>query len=148
MICYPDKVNLREAYKTVPQFKTLVDSDKYFLEIVSLASKIEGLPRQAGTHAAGIVLNQDSLTDVIPVTIDYENHYTVQYEKDYLEPQGILKMDFLAIRTLSIIEYCIELVNQNHNLNLDFYHLPYLDKECFYLKIYRPLVFSNLKVQE
>lgn len=134
----PDKVNLREAYKTVPQFKTLVDSDKYFLEIVSLASKIEGLPRQAGTHAAGIVLNQDSLTDVIPVTIDYENHYTVQYEKDYLEPQGILKMDFLAIRTLSIIEYCLELVNQNHHLNLDFYHLPYLDKECFEL-------FKNLQ---
>ena len=134
----PDKVNLREAYKTVPQFKTLVDSDKYFLEIVSLASKIEGLPRQAGTHAAGIVLNQDSLTDVIPVTIDYEDHYTVQYEKDYLEPQGILKMDFLAIRTLSIIEYCIELVNQNNNLNLDFYHLPYLDKECFEL-------FKNLQ---
>ena len=134
----PDKVNLREAYKTVPQFKTLVDSDKYFLEIVSLASKIEGLPRQAGTHAAGIVLNQDSLTDVIPVTIDYENHYTVQYEKDYLEPQGILKMDFLAIRTLSIIEYCLQLVNQNHHLNLDFYHLPYLDKECFEL-------FKNLQ---
>lgn len=134
----PDKVNLREAYKTVPQFKTLVDSDKYFLEIVSLASKIEGLPRQAGTHAAGIVLNQDSLTDVIPVTIDYENHYTVQYEKDYLEPQGILKMDFLAIRTLSIIEYCLELVNQNYHLNLDFYHLPYLDKECFAL-------FKNLQ---
>lgn len=134
----PDKVNLREAYKTVPQFKTLVDSDKYFLEIVSLASKIEGLPRQAGTHAAGIVLNQDSLTDVIPVTIDYEDHYTVQYEKDYLEPQGILKMDFLAIRTLSIIEYCLELVNENHHLNLDFYHLPYLDKECFEL-------FKNLQ---
>lgn len=134
----PDKVNLREAYKTVPQFKTLVDSDKYFLEIVSLASKIEGLPRQAGTHAAGIVLNQDELTSVIPVTIDYEDHYTVQYEKDYLEPQGILKMDFLAIRTLSIIEYCIELINQNHNTNLDFYHLPYLDKECFEL-------FKNLQ---
>ncbi len=134
----PDKVNLREAYKTVPQFKTLVDSDKYFLEIVSLASKIEGLPRQAGTHAAGIVLNQDPLTNVIPVTIDYEDHYTVQYEKDYLEPQGILKMDFLAIRTLSIIEYCIELVNQNHHTNLDFYHLTYLDKECFEL-------FKNLQ---
>ena len=134
----PDKVNLREAYKTVPQFKSLVDSDKYFLEIVSLASKIEGLPRQAGTHAAGIVLNQDALTDVIPVTIDYEDHYTVQYEKDYLEPQGILKMDFLAIRTLSIIEYCIELVNQNHNTNLDFYHLPYQDKDCFE-------IFKNLQ---
>lgn len=129
----PDKIGLREAYKTVPQFKALVDSDKYFLEIVSLASKIEGLPRQAGTHAAGIVLNQDPLTSVIPVTIDYEDHYTVQYEKDYLEPQGILKMDFLAIRTLSIIDYCLQLVNENHQLNLDFYHLPYEDKESFEL---------------
>ena len=133
----PDKVSLREAYKTVPQFKTLVDSDKYFLEIVSLASKIEGLPRQAGTHAAGIVLNQDPLTSVIPVTVDYDDHYTVQYEKDYLEPQGILKMDFLAIRTLSIIDYCIKLVNENHQTNLDFYHLPYLDKDIY--KIFKNL---------
>ncbi len=128
-----DKVTLREAYKTLPAFRTLVDSDKYFLEIVSLASKIEGLPRQQGLHAAGIILNNKPLEDVLPVVIDYEGHYTSQYEKDYLEAQGFLKMDFLALRNLTIIDYCLKLINQRHNLNLDFYHLPYEDENIFKL---------------
>jgi DNA polymerase-3 subunit alpha len=62
-----DKLSLRDDYRKNPQFKTLIDSDKYYLEIVSLASKIEGLPRQAGLHAAGIVLNNEPLVDVLPV---------------------------------------------------------------------------------
>ncbi len=128
-----DKVTLREAYKTLPTFKNLVDSDKYFLEYVSLASKIEGLPRQAGLHAAGVILNKSPLEDVLPVTIDFEDHYTSQYEKDYLEAQGFLKMDFLALRNLTIIDYCLKLINDRHSLNLDFYHLPFKDEKIFSL---------------
>ena len=128
-----DKVTLREAYKTLPAFKSLVDSDKYFLEIVSLASKIEGLPRQQGLHAAGIILNNLPLEDSLPVVIDFEGHYTSQYEKDYLEAQGFLKMDFLSLRNLTIIDYCLKLINKRHNLNLDFYHLNYEDENIFKL---------------
>ena len=128
-----DKISLREAYKTLPTFKNLVDSDKYFLEIVSLASKIEGLPRQAGLHPAGVIINKYPLEESLPVTIDFDNHYTSQYEKDYLEVQGFLKMDFLAIRNLTIIDYCLKLINNRHGLNLDFYHLSYTDKNIFSL---------------
>ena len=128
-----DKVTLREAYKTLPAFKNLVDSDEYFLEIVTLASKIEGLPRQAGLHAAGIILNKASLSEVLPVTIDYEGHYTSQFEKDYLEELGFLKMDFLGLTNLTIIDHCLKLINQRHDLNLDFYHLPYEDENIFKL---------------
>lgn len=128
-----DKVTLREAYKTLPAFKNLVDSDKYYLEIVSLASKIEGLPRQTGIHAAGVILNKSPLEEVLPVTVDLDDHYTSQFEKDYLEAQGFLKMDFLALRNLTIIDYCLKLINDRHNTNLDFYHLPYKDKNIFSL---------------
>ena len=128
-----DKVSLREAYKTLPAFKNLVDSDSYYLEIVTLASKIEGLPRQTTLHAAGVILNKSPLEDVLPVTIDLEDHYTSQYEKDYLEAQGFLKMDFLALRNLTIIDYCLKLINERNNLNLDFYHLPYKDEKIFSL---------------
>ena len=120
-----DKLSLRDAYKKLETFRKLVDSDKYFLDIVSLASKIEGLPRQSGVHAAGVVLNNVPLDDVLPITIDLNNHYTTQYEKDYLEEQGFLKMDFLSLRTLTTIDTCIKMINENHHLNLDFYHLPY-----------------------
>ena len=73
-------LDLRDSYRKIPEFKKLVDNDKYFLEIVSLASKIEGLPRQPGMHAAGIVLNNFPLNGAIPVTIDFENNYISQYE--------------------------------------------------------------------
>ena len=128
-----DKVSLKEAYKKIPTFKTLVDSDKYFLNIVSLASKIEGLPRQSGLHAAGIVLNNDPIDTVLPVTIDLNDHYTSQYEKDYLEEQGFLKMDFLSLRNLTTIDYCLSLIYKNHNKKISFYDIPYEDPNIFKL---------------
>ncbi len=127
------EATLRSAYKTLPTFKSLVDSDPYFLEIVSLASKIEGLPRQAGLHAAGIVLNEKKLDDALPVTIDLDEHYTSQFEKDYLEELGFLKMDFLGLTNLTIIDHCLKLINKRHNKNLSFYDLPYEDKHIFEL---------------
>ncbi len=134
----PKDTDLRTTYKTVKAFKELVDSDKYFLDIVSLASKIEGLPRQAGLHAAGIVINDKPLVDTVPVTVDFDEHYTAQYEKDYLEEQGILKMDFLALRNLTIIDYCLELIKERQNRKLNFYSLPYKDNDSFTL-------FKNLQ---
>ena len=122
-----DKLTLRNAYKTLPTFKNLVDSDKYFLEIVSLASKIEGLPRQAGMHAAGVILNNSPLKDALPVTIDLDDHYTSQFEKDYLEEQGFLKMDFLSLRNLTAINYCLSLIEENKGKKLSLYNLPHDD---------------------
>lgn len=126
-----DKVSLREAYKNIPTFRQLVDSDRYFLEIVSMASKIEGLPRQAGLHAAGVLLNNEPLDKVLPVTIDYEGHYTSQYEKDYLEAQGFLKMDFLALRNLTVIDNCIKLINNKYNKSISFYNISHEDEKIF-----------------
>lgn len=126
-----DKMSLRDAYKKLPTFKNLVDSDKYFLNIVSLASKIEGLPRQAGMHAAGVILNVDPVDEVLPVTVDLEDHYTSQYEKDYLEAQGFLKMDFLSLRNLSTIDYCLSLIKENKDKEISFYDIPYEEKEIF-----------------
>ena len=125
---------LRESYKNLPNFKKLVDEDKYFLEIVSLASKIEGLPRQSGVHAAGVVLNNNPIESALPISLDLSENYITQYEMGYLEEQGFLKMDFLGLRNLSIIHRAVELVNQNHkDANLDEKHLPYDDPKVFEL---------------
>ena len=125
----PDKATLKEAYKKAPQFKELIDSDKYFLQIVSLASKLEGLPRQAGVHPAGIIINNTSIKDVLPVNMDLDDHYTSQYEKDYLEDQGFLKMDILSLRNLTAIDKCLKLIKENKGIELKFSDIPYLDKE-------------------
>ncbi len=132
------KYSLREAYKHLPEFKKLVDSDAYFLQIVSLASKIEGLIRQSGLHAAGIILNNDSLESSLPVLTDFSGHYISQYEMGYLEEQGFLKMDFLGLRNLTTIDYCVDLIKKNHpDVNIDTLHIPYRDENIF------PLIASG-----
>ncbi len=128
------KLDLRGSYKTLPEFKSLVDSDKYFLEIVSLASKIENLPRQSGMHAAGIILNNFPLDGAIPVTIDFEDNYISQYEMAYLEEQGFLKMDFLGLRNLTTIDTCLKLIKQNHpEINMKADEIPFDTPEIYEL---------------
>lgn len=122
--------SLRDAYKILPDFRSLVDSDKYFLEIVTLASKIEGLIRQSGLHAAGIVLDEKPLDESVPVSI-LLNNYISQYEMQYLEEQGLLKMDFLSLSNLTIIYNCVNLINARHNLSLKADQIPYNGKEIF-----------------
>ena len=123
---------LRESYKKLPDFRALVDSDKYFLDIVSFASKIEGLPRQNGLHAAGIILDDEGLEKNIPVNILMNDNYITQYEGEYLEQQGFLKMDFLALGNLTTINNCINLINSRHkDANISFNNIPFKEKEIF-----------------
>ena len=127
-----DKLSLREAYKNLQEFKEIVDSDKYFLEIVSLASKIEGLIRQSGLHAAGIILNNSPLENALPILTDFSDHYISQYEMGCLEEQGFLKMDFLGLRNLTTISKCVDLINEHYpDVHLDKQHLPYDDERVY-----------------
>ncbi|MBQ0009156.1 MAG: DNA polymerase III subunit alpha [Firmicutes bacterium] len=121
-----DKLSLREIYKTNAQFRELVNNDKYYLEIVTLASKIEGLPRQASLHAVGVVLNAEPLEGVIPLSNAFDGGYVEQFEKDYIEEQGFLKMDVLALRNLTIVEDCLTLL-KDKGIELKRDDIPYND---------------------
>jgi len=124
-----DKLTLREIYKNSKDFRDLVNNDKYYLEIVTLASKIEGLPRQTSLHAVGIVLNSGPLENVVPLSYDQDGSLIEQFEKDYIEEQGILKMDILAISNLTIIDECLyRLSLRGVNLNRD--EIPYKDPKA------------------
>lgn len=128
-----DKLSLRDDYRQSPQFKSLIDSDRYYLEMVSLASKIEGLPRQAGLHAAGIVLNNVPLDEVLPVSDNQGVGYVACLEKDYLEEQGFLKMDILGLRNLTIVDTCLRLVKQSEGISLGYEDLPFEDEDSISL---------------
>ena len=121
-----DKLTLRQIYKTNKTFRDLVNSDKYYLEIVSLASKIEGLPRQGSLHAVGIVLNAEPLEGVIPLSGAFDGGYVEQFEKDYIEEQGFLKMDILALRNITIVENCLALLSEK-GININRDDIPYKD---------------------
>lgn len=124
--------NLKESYRTFSVFRNLVKNDKECLEIIRLANKIEGLIRQSGMHAAGIILNNTSLLDVLPL-LKVNGFYITQYEMNYLEEQHFLKIDLLALRNLTIIHRCVDLINKNHPTSLDPFHLPYDDEKIFSL---------------
>ena len=128
------KLSLRNSYKTSKVFKEIVDSDPYYLNIVSLASKIENLPRQSGMHAAGIILNNTPIEYSLPIIKDFQNSYITQYEMDDLQEQGFLKMDLLGLKNLTIISECVDLINDVYkDAKLDKFNIPFDDEKVFQL---------------
>ena len=129
----PNLDSLRRNYLNNARFRTLIDSDPYYLEIVTLASKIEGLPRQAGLHAAGIVLSQKPLEEVVPVTDAQGVGYVVQYEMNHLEEQGCLKMDLLGLSNLTHVDHCLDLIEMRTGKRLDYAKIPFEDQQAIAL---------------
>lgn len=125
-----EKTSLRDLYKQNKDFRSLVNDDKYYLEIVSLASKLEGLPRQSGLHAAGIVINDEPLKDVMPVSLDEQGNLVEQFEKDYLEDQSFLKMDLLSLRNLTIVDDCLARIKASTGKIINRDEIPYDDKKA------------------
>ena len=126
------KLTLRENYKTNEAFRTLVDSDPYYLEIVSLAAKIEGLPRQPGLHPAGVILSREDLSRIVPIAEHDEAGFVAQYETSYLEEQGCLKMDLLSLTYLTLIERTLSLL-EKQGINLTYENIPIDDKAAIAL---------------
>jgi DNA polymerase III subunit alpha len=106
-------ITLKEVYDTSKDLRDFL-KEPYFKKLFDIACLIEGLPRQSGLHAAGILLNKEKLNTVIPVSYNENNEAVCQYEKDYLEEQGFLKMDVLGLRNLSIIEDCIYRIKKDY----------------------------------
>ena len=125
--------SLDYAYENIPAFKKAVDSDVDYKFIFKQAHYIEGLPRQRGLHAAGIILNQDELSTHIPVDYENENELVTQYEKNYLEKQGFLKMDILGLSNLTVIDNCLKKIEKTRKINLKMEDIPYDTPEIFKL---------------
>lgn len=122
--------SLTNAYKYNEEFKELLQ-DEYFLNIVILAKKIEGLPRQTGLHAAGIIINNDYLFNSIPVTINNEGTLISQFEAPLLEKLGYLKMDILGLTNLTIIESMEKYINHYYDPNFNIKNIPLNDEKTF-----------------
>lgn len=102
--------DLKQLYETQVRVKGLLD----------MARKVEGMPRHASTHAAGVVISRDPLTDAVPLQAGSEGTALTQYSMEHLESVGLLKMDFLGLRTLSIIERCCNWIAEQQGQVPDF----------------------------
>ena len=127
------KVTLADTYANVPRFRQLVDSDLRFTRLYSLALGLEGLPRHISTHAAGIVLSGRPLHEVVPLVQIESDMVSTQYTMEYLEPLGLIKMDFLGLRNLTIIDQVVTLIKTQLNQDLEILKIPLDDAKTLEL---------------
>ncbi len=125
--------SLEDAYKRIPAFKNMVQSSKDYETIYKNAKLIEGLPRQRGQHAAGIILTNEDIFEVMPINYISQKEIISQFEKDYLEEQGFLKFDILGLSNLTIIHNTLTLVKNNYDISLKFEDIPISDPKIFNL---------------
>ncbi len=110
--------DFRQAYDTRPEVKQLID----------LAESVEGLPRNAGTHAAGVIIAPRDLKDYVPLQQGSEGGVITQYDKNKVEELGLLKMDFLGLRTLTVIGDCIRFIRETTGEVVDIDNIPLADE--------------------
>ncbi len=120
--------SIYEMYQTSHAFQSMVNREAGFKKIFRSLTIVEKLPRNTSTHAAGIVLSKEPLSAVVPIIHGPTNTVVTQYTKDYIEDIGLLKMDFLGLKNLTIIHTIINIVEQYTNTKLDITKIPLDDK--------------------
>ncbi|MCP1306176.1 DNA polymerase III subunit alpha [Paenibacillus tyrfis] len=117
-------ITLEEALRTSPDLKSLAAKQPKTAELLELAMKVEGMPRHASTHAAGVIISREPLTQYVPLQEGTEQTALTQYTMEHLEAIGLLKMDFLGLRTLSIIERTLEWICEQTGAPFDWTKVP------------------------
>lgn len=126
------KLKLADFYKQDLELKRMIDSDPKLTEMYQIASHIEGFPRHTSSHAAGIVMSQKDLDEVIPLTVS-DGMYLTGYTMEYLEDLGLLKMDFLGLKTLTTIMNIIRDIERIEKVKIDFNTIPLDDPKVLEL---------------
>jgi DNA polymerase-3 subunit alpha len=108
-------ISLSEALKQEPRLQEMVDHDEQVKELFSLSRSLEGLPRHASTHAAGIVISDKSLVEYLPLYRGQNNEVVTQYAMNEVGKIGLIKFDFLGLKTLTVIQHCLEIINETRS---------------------------------
>lgn len=124
-------ITLMEAYNTSKLFKQKIDSEQKYRDFFKICLKLEGFPRHASTHAAGVVMSNLKLEEVVPVIEIESDTYSTQYTMEHLEGLGLIKMDFLGLRNLGIIAEIVDDINSKVPFNIK--DIPLDDPKTFKL---------------
>jgi len=128
-----DPWSVERTLKEVPQFKQMVDEDETVAQLVEIAQALEGLFRHASTHAAGIVIGDRPLQELLPLYRDPRSAMPVtQYNLKWVEPAGLVKFDFLGLKTLTTIRYAVDMVKKR-GIELDIDAIPIEDAATYKL---------------
>jgi len=124
-------VTLEHALRTGPGLREESEADPRVGQLLELARKVEGLPRHASVHAAGVVISAQSLIDLIPLQRTPEGDVVTQFPMGTLSKLGLLKMDFLGLRTLTVIEEAVKAIELSRGESVDIDEIPLGDKKVY-----------------
>lgn len=129
----PMGYTIYEALQKVDELRRVYESDPLVTKIIDFASKIEGLKRHTGVHAAGVVISKDDITNYVPMAISKRDGSTVttQYDGDSLLKLGLLKIDILGIKTLRVVDECKKLIKERHSKEIN--EIPFDDARTYKL---------------
>jgi len=123
-------MTLTKALTTNPELKAAYDTEPATKELIDMSLRLEGLPRHASTHAAGVVIADKPVSEYVPLNTN-DGLVTTQYPMGTVEELGLLKMDFLGLRTLTVIRLAAEEVKRSKNIDVDLYNWDYNDPKIY-----------------
>ncbi len=128
-----NKKTITQMYQSSAQFQSLINQDQRLMKIVAATSIIEHLPRNISTHAAGVILSKRILHEVVPLVVGPTSTLMCQYSKDYIETAGFLKMDFLALKNLTMLDYICKDIEHNQKIKIVLNEMPLDDQNTYRL---------------
>ena len=129
----PEELNITidKALKMNPELKNLYNTDETVKKLIDMSRRLEGLPRHTSMHAAGVVISQKSVDEYVPLARASDGSIVTQFTMTTLEELGLLKMDFLGLRTLTVIQKAVKLIERNKGISLDMDCVDYSDKQVY-----------------
>ena len=127
----PNELNITidRALEMNPEFRNLYNSDEQVKHLIDMCRRLEGLPRHTSMHAAGVVICQKSADEFVPLSRGSDGSITTQFTMTTLEELGLLKMDFLGLRTLTVIKDAVDMIEKDTGVHIDVDHIDYDDKK-------------------
>ena len=122
-------ITLEKALDMNPEFRKLYQEDEQVKELVDMSRRLEGLPRHTSMHAAGVVISQKAIDEYVPLSLGSDGSVTTQFTMTTLEELGLLKMDFLGLRNLTVIRNAVELIKQDTGKEIDLDKIDYNDQK-------------------
>ena len=129
----PNELNITidRALQVNPELRKLYESDAQVKELIDMSKRLEGLPRHTSMHAAGVVICSRPAEELVPLSRGADGSITTQFTMTTIEELGLLKMDFLGLRTLTVIRDAVALVEKSKGLHIDIDNIDYDDKKVF-----------------
>ena len=124
-------ITIDKAMKMNPELRGLYEADETVKKLIDMSKRLEGLPRHTSMHAAGVVISQKPVVEYVPLSRASDGSLVTQFTMTTLEELGLLKMDFLGLRTLTVIQNAAKLVARDKGVDLDMDHIDYDDKKVY-----------------